>query len=247
MSNNPYDQARDDARSGRGLTPGADEGVYWAERRAREENQRAKEELERRNSGGAWSPGTPDLPTSAPSAPMSPEQARGGLIGCFAVALSPLFVVLYPAAAFAGVASGALAWQVSQRVSPGGGTFVGLSVVLAALIGAVIGLRLESKLARIPGYALIRFPVRLALFAALLVNLMIPQGLGTACRPAVKPGSFEELVPMLGAFYTCMLGKPSTLLILAGGTALFAVALRVTALRKLWHSWFRAIGIPDLA
>ena len=53
MSNNPYDQARDDARSGRGLTPGADEGVYWAERRAREENQRIKDELEQRGKPGS--------------------------------------------------------------------------------------------------------------------------------------------------------------------------------------------------
>jgi len=249
MSNNPYDQARDDARSGRGLTPGADEGVYWAERRAREENQKAKEDLERRGTeSSAWPGHSAEPAPSIPSAPMSPEQARAGLLGLFtlpvAIAIAPIFVVLYPAAALTGALVGYGAWQVSQKVSPGSGAFTGLFVGGLALLAAGIGVRLEPALARLPGYSVVRFPMRLVLFGVLaLVPLMLATGGAQGCVSGTEPESFGEFLTMLRAFYECTLGRPSNLAILAVGMVLFAFALRSARLREIWHRFLGTLGL----
>ena len=248
MSDDPYFKAQDDARSGRSISPGADESTYWAERQ-NVEGERARREADQaaQNAASSASADLFDtwLPAPPESRPLSPEEARAGLIGCamtpVVVALSPVYYALYPLVTIAAITAGYLTWRAVG--SGGGSVFVGLLVVAVFIIATLVTSRAEHALARSAVYRLIRLPLRALGLSILFLNLLTAAGIGLACRPPVDPDRLDQLAPLLGAYYKCLLAQPMVIGLVLGAIVLIVVAGRSGALRERWHRGLRALHL----
>ncbi|MBK6735690.1 MAG: hypothetical protein IPG61_16755 [bacterium] len=248
MSDDPYFKAQDDARSGRSLSPGADESTYWAERQ-NVEAERSRREAEQSAQHAASSSSADLIDSWLPAAPeshaLSPEEARAGLIGCavmpVAVALAPVYFALYPLVTIAAVTAGYLTWRAVG--SGGGSVFIGLLVVAVFIIATWVTSRAEHALARSRVYRLVRLPLRALGLSILFLNLLTAAGIGLACRPPVDPDRLDQLAPLLGAYYKCLLAQPMVIGMVLGAIALIVVAGRSSALRERWHRGLRALRL----
>lgn len=248
MSDEPTFKATEDARSGRGLSPGADEATYWIERQnveAERSRREAEQEAQNKASSSSADLFSSWLPPPPESRTLSPEEARAGLVGCavipVVVALAPLYFALYPLVAVAAVAAGYLAWRAAS--SGGGSVFVGLLVVTVFIIAAALTSRAEHALARSGVYRLIRLPFRALGLSVLVVNLLTMAGLGLDCRSPVEPDRLDQLLPMLRAYYGCLLARPAVLGMVLGAIVLIVVAGRSRALRERWHRALRCLRL----
>jgi hypothetical protein len=248
MNFNPYDQARDDARSGRMLTPGADPSVYYGERNAIEANRKAQEDAQR---GPPTSPGAPADPGPSPAPswnPATPEEARAGLIGCavipVVIALAPLYFAVYPLTLIAALAASSLTWQATQSVSPGGSFLNGSLVLLAFVIGVFGASRAEQRLERLPLYRLARIPARALGFWLLLLAVLAATGRTTAClHPDPEAVTLAEVVTVLRAYYGCVFSDSGTVALATAVAAGLTALAMVPRLRGIWHTGLQRLRL----
>jgi hypothetical protein len=251
MSFNPYDQARQDARAGNILTPGADPSTYWAERSAVIANQQMKREQERREQEPPVVPGGTDwsqAPVPSPSTPMSPEQAQAGLIGCLVLpavaALAPVYFAVYPLTAILGIAAGYVVWQVSQARSPGGSFLTGLLVLSATLAGVFVASRVEQRLERFPLYRTVRLPFRLLGFGMVLITALAATGRTAGCLlPDPDSVTMAELGALLRGYYGCVLSDSTNIALVAAAALAFTVAAMVPQIRMKWHEGLQRLRL----
>lgn len=248
MSDEPYFRAADDARSGRGLSPGADESTYWVERQ-NVEAERARREADQAAHNAASSSSDEIfntwLPAAPESRPLAPGEARATLVGCavtpVVVALAPLYYALYPLVTIVALAAGYLAWRLAS--SGGGSVFVGLLVVAVFIIATLVTSRAEHALARRAVYRLIRLPARALGLSILFLNLLTAARIGPDCRPPLEPSRLDELPPLLGAYYACLVAQPLVIGLALGAIVVIVVAGRSGALRERWHQGLRALRL----
>ena len=157
------------------------------------------------------------------------------------VALAPVYYALYPLVTIAAITAAYLTWRAVS--SGGGNVFVGLLVVAVFIIATLVTSRAEHALARSDVYRLIRLPLRALGLSVLVLNLLTAAGIGPTCRPPVNPARLDQLAPLAGACYKCLLVQPMVIGMVPGAIGLIVVAGRSGALRKRWHRGLRELRL----